>query len=260
LIFQQKQIRGYTTLLDPSEQLRPEPIYAGKLQSEFRNFDEESEDPIKQRVRKTYELMHTNQTVEFVKSRMKDWLRFNKFKMTVKDALLKLNDLVDESDPDTSLPNIVHAFQTAESIREKHPDKGWFHLTGLIHDLGKVMAFYGEPQWAVVGDTFPVGCDWSDSIVYRTTSFDNNPDGKDSRYNTKYGMYKPKCGISNLMMSWGHDEYLYRLLVHNKSKLPKEALAMIRYHSFYPWHASGDYMHFCTSEDIEMLKWVTEFK
>lgn len=42
--------------------------------------------------------------------------------------------------------------------------------------------FYGEPQWAVVGDTFPVGCAWGDSIVYRATSFDNNPDGKDSRY------------------------------------------------------------------------------
>jgi len=46
----------------------------------------------------------------------------------------------------------------------------------------QVMAFYGEPQWAVVGDTFPVGCAWGDSIVYRATSFDNNPDGKDSRY------------------------------------------------------------------------------
>ena len=69
-----------------------------------------------------------------------------------------LNDLVDESDPDLDLPNIVHAFQTAERIREEHPDKDWFHLVGLIHDLGKVMAFYGEPQWCVVGDTFPVGC------------------------------------------------------------------------------------------------------
>lgn len=246
-------------LLDPSEQFRPEPIYSGKLQSEFRNFEEDSEDPIKERVRKTYEQMHSNQTVEFVKSRMKDWLQFNKFKMTIKDALLKLNDLVDESDPDTNLPNIVHAFQTAESIRKEHPDLDWFHLTGLIHDLGKVMAFYGEPQWAVVGDTFPVGCAWGDSIAYRATSFDNNPDGKDPRYNTKYGMYKPKCGISNLMMSWGHDEYLYRLLVHNKSKLPKEALTMIRYHSFYPWHAGGDYMYFCTPEDIQMLKWIVEF-
>lgn len=69
---------------------------------------------------------------------MNHWLKFDKFKMTVKEALIKLNDLVDESDPDTSLPNIVHAFQTAESIREKHPDLDWFQLTGLIHDLGKV--------------------------------------------------------------------------------------------------------------------------
>ena len=44
------------------------------------------------------------------------------------------------------------------------------------------MAFYGEPQWAVVGDTFPVGCAWGDSIVYRDTSFDQNPDGNDNRY------------------------------------------------------------------------------
>lgn len=73
-------------------------------------------------------------------------------------------------------------------------------------------------------------------------------------------MYKPKCGIDKLLMSWGHDEYLYRVLVHNNTKLPKQALAMIRYHSFYPWHAGGDYMHFCTNEDMEMLKWINDFK
>lgn len=54
-------------LLDPSDKLRPESIYAGKLQSEFRNYEEDDEDPIKNRVRKTYEKMHTNQTVEFVR-------------------------------------------------------------------------------------------------------------------------------------------------------------------------------------------------
>lgn len=97
-------------------------------------------------------------------------------------ALDKLNDLVDESDPDAAIPNIVHAFQTAERIRQEHPDKEWFQLTGLIHDLGKIMAFYGEPQWAVVGDTFPVGCQLANSIVYRDTSFVNNPDVKDERY------------------------------------------------------------------------------
>lgn len=73
-------------------------------------------------------------------------------------------------------------------------------------------------------------------------------------------MYKPNCGIDNLMMSWGHDEYLYRVLIHNNTKIPAEGLAMIRYHSFYPWHASGDYMYFCTPADMEMLKWILEFK
>jgi len=97
-------------------------------------------------------------------------------------ALDKLNALVDESDPDVNIPNIVHAFQTAERIREEHPHEDWFHLTGLVHDLGKVMAFYDEPQWAVVGDTFPVGCRHAKSIVYRETSFHNNPDTFDERY------------------------------------------------------------------------------
>ena len=78
--------------------------------------------------------------------------------MTIMEAVHVLDALVDESDPDTDLPNSVHAFQTAERIRSVHPDKDWFHLTGLLHDLGKVMALWGEPQYCVVGDTFPLGC------------------------------------------------------------------------------------------------------
>jgi len=39
-------------------------------------------------------------------------------------------------------------------------------LAGFIHDPGKVLCLYGEPQLAVVGDTFPVGCAWSDKIVF----------------------------------------------------------------------------------------------
>lgn len=133
-------------------------------------------------------------------------------------------------------------------------------MTALIHDLGKVMAFYGEPQWAVVGDTFPVGCLWGDNIVYRTDSFDGNPDGNDSRYNTPNGIYEAGCGIRNLTMSWGHDEYMYRVLKHNKSTLPEKAMFIIRYHSFYPWHTSGDYQHFEAQGDEDIKKWVNIFK
>ncbi|XP_013167610.1 PREDICTED: inositol oxygenase-like [Papilio xuthus] len=246
-------------MIDPSLLLRPEKVYDDKPVTAFRDYSVDDEDPIKQRVRRTYYTMHTHTTVDFVKGKMEKWLKFNHFKSTIKDALIRLNELVDESDPDTDLPNIVHAFQTAERIRQDYPEEDWFQLTGLIHDLGKVMAFYGEPQWCVVGDTFPVGCKWGPSIVYGDDSFKDNPDTYNPKYNTEYGMYEPQCGIEQLMMSWGHDEYLYRVLVHNKSSLPKEALYMIRYHSFYPWHAGGDYQHLITEKDNYIKEAVLKF-
>ena len=81
--------------------------------------------------------------------------------MGIWEAMEFLNTLVDDSDPDTELTQIEHLMQTAEAIRaDGHPR--WFILTGLIHDLGKILCLFGEPQWAVVGDTFPVGCRYSE--------------------------------------------------------------------------------------------------
>ncbi|PSN30705.1 Inositol oxygenase [Blattella germanica] len=192
-----QEARGPVEVMDPSLLLRPEPSFAAKPVGMFRDYTEDSEDPIKERVRQTYLKMHTHQTVDFVRGKMDYWLRFDKFRSPIMDALVKLNDLVDESDPDVDIPNLVHAFQTAERIRADHPDDDWFHLTGLIHDLGKIMAFYGEPQWAVVGDTFPVGCAWGNSIVYRQNSFKNNPDGKNEQYN-KYDLYTKSTVIPDI--------------------------------------------------------------
>ncbi|KAG8173855.1 hypothetical protein JTE90_005934 [Oedothorax gibbosus] len=128
-----------------------------------------------------------------------------------------------------------------------------------MHDLGKIMALYGEPQWCVVGDTFPVGCEFAPSIVYRDTSFQANPDLQHPVYSSRLGIYGEHCGLDEVTMSWGHDEYMYQVLLHNKSKLPEEALYMIRYHSFYPWHLEGDYTHLTNDKDNQMLKWVKEF-
>lgn len=47
---------------------------------------------------------------------------------------------------------------------------------------------------------------------------------------------------------------------HKECSLPEEALAIIRYHSFYPWHVSGDYVHLCDDHDLDLLTWVKEFK
>ncbi len=93
--------------------------------------------------------------------------------MTVWEAIEKLDTLVDESDPDTSLSQIQHLLQTAEAMRrDGKPD--WMQLTGLIHDLGKLLCFFGaDGQWDVVGDTFVVGCA-PEGTVYPHT-FENNP-------------------------------------------------------------------------------------
>lgn len=250
--------KDQTILLDPSEIFRPENLSKDSGWT-YRTYDEEKDDPKMKQVYNTYRIMHQNQCVEYVQSRRSHWCQFNKFKATIMEALDRLNEIIDESDPDTDLPNIVHAFQTAEMIRKAHPDLDWFHLTGLIHDLGKVMVLYGEPQWSTVGDTFPVGCQFADSIVFGRASFEGNPDLQNKKFNTKYGIYSPNCGLQNVTMSWGHDEYLYQVLKHNGSTLPQEALNCIRYHSFYPYHSSGDYKYLTDNLDEEMLPWVKEF-
>jgi len=252
-------INEQPVLLDTSVLLRPEE----KLKDNEAFRDYSKDDEIGERVKRTYFDMHTNQTVDFVKASREKWLKFDHVEAPVMQMLDLLNELIDESDPDLDLPNIVHAFQTAERIRKDFPKDDWFHLIGLIHDLGKVMAFFGEPQWAVVGDTFPVGCLPQKSIVYGLESFKLNKDLVDKRYNTKLGIYKENCGLDNVLMSWGHDEYLYQVLLNHMKKtgiqLPEGGLYAIRYHSCYPWHTGGDYKYLMNNKDSQMLQWVLKF-
>lgn len=56
-------------MLDPSELLRPEPDFAEKGVSQFRDYTIDESDPLKEMVRKTYRQMHLNQTVDFVRSK-----------------------------------------------------------------------------------------------------------------------------------------------------------------------------------------------
>jgi inositol oxygenase len=114
---------------------------------------------------------------------------------------------------------------------------------------------FGEPQWCVVGDTFPLGCAFSDKIVF-PEFFADNPDSNDSRYKNACGIYTAGCGLDNVQLSWGHDEYLYQV---TKSYLPEPALYMIRYHSFYPGHRERAYDHLMNDRDREMFEWVRKF-
>lgn len=216
----------------------------------FRDYEAD----LKPAVREFYRLNHRYQTLEFVQAKHREFLGLTRARMGIWQAMEFLNELVDDSDPDIDLPQIEHLLQTAEAIRQDgRPD--WFVLAGLIHDLGKILCLWGEPQWAVVGDTFPVGCRYSPKIVYYA-AFAENPDWQVPEFQTSLGIYEPHCGLDKLQLSWGHDEYLYHVV---KDYLPAPALAMIRYHSCYPIHREAEYAHLLTRSDHERLDWVRDF-
>jgi inositol oxygenase len=222
----------------------------GRSKDQFRIYDKSAQPGVAE----FYRLNHENQTVEFVLRKEQEYFGLSKGTKSIWEAAEFLNTLVDDSDPDTDLSQMEHLLQTSEAIRRDGRPR-WMVLAGFLHDLGKVLCLYGEPQWAVVGDTFPVGCAWSEEIVYHEY-FAKNPDRNVPEYQTKHGIYAPGCGLEKVHMSFSHDGYIAEVV---KDSMPMEALYMLRYHSFYPWHRHGAYDHLCNDTDRAMLRWVQDF-
>jgi inositol oxygenase len=225
-------------------------IESAKALAQFRDYRAEA----RPSVREFYRLNHARQTSAFVESKRAEYLPLRRCCMSVWDAMSTLDALVDDSDPDLALPQIDHALQTAEALRAADEPR-WLILTGFLHDAGKVLCSFGEPQWAVVGDTFPVGCAFDPHIVYADL-FEANPDRGVPEYQSPYGIYEPGCGLDNVRMSWGHDEYMYHVV---QGFLPTEAAFVIRYHSFYAWHREGAYAWAMNEIDRSLLPWVHRF-
>ncbi|KAJ7615472.1 DUF706-domain-containing protein [Roridomyces roridus] len=225
---------------------------AEKDKTQFRQYEDACD-----RVKNFYKEQHEKQTVEFNIKMRANMREKTRARMGIWEAMEMLNTLVDDSDPDTDLSQIEHLLQTAEAIRRDGKPE-WMQVTGLVHDLGKLLYLFGsEGQWDVVGDTFVVGCAFSDKIIL-PESFAVNPDSTHPIYSTHYGIYSPNCGLENVMLSWGHDEYLYHVL-KDQSTLPQESLWMIRYHSFYPWHRENAYTHLTCPDDERALAAVRAF-
>jgi len=210
-----------------------------------------------------YKNLHKNQTVEYVEKMRQKYAPLDKKIMTIWEAFDMLSETEkDASDPDIDKKQDIHSYQTAQACRRLYPGEeyDWFHLTGFIHDLGKILCHpeFGEPQWAVVGDSNPCGCLHSNKIVY-SQYFELNPDAANPYYNTQYGIYNKNCGLDNVLMNFGHDWYLYHVL-KNQCLLPEESLKIIRYHSFYTWHQNNEYNYLCDENDRYCLFWLKEFQ
>jgi len=218
------------------------------------------------RVRDLYRTMRSRQTYQHAMALRTKYGQLGSLRMSMWEALDSLEGFVDVSDPDVDLPNLVHLFQTAESIRAAGLPE-WLQLTGLIHDVGKMIYLRGSDedgtsvgeQWAVVGDTFVLGCTLPDCTVF--PEFNKlHPDRDVPEFQGELGIYSPSCGLDAVVTAYGHDEYLYQVLVQNEGvKLPAEALYVVRFHSLYPWHTGGAYAALESSMDRERKAWVLLF-
>jgi len=214
------------------------------------------------RVSNFYEDNHKTQTLSVNKQIRESWADAPVLPMTILEAVELLDTYVDQSDPDTDSAQIVHAFQTAEVARKAFPEEKWIHVVGLIHDAGKVLGlekYGGFPQSFVVGDTFPCGAKYSNKIVF-PEFFEANPDSKVAELQTENGIYEPGCGLSKLIMSFGHDEYLYQVLADSGTTLPEEAMYIVRFHSFYSHHQFTGYKHLMNEFDEKMLPILRRFQ
>jgi inositol oxygenase len=223
---------------------------------QFRNYQKDC------KVAESYRINRVNQTYEQVKKTHSEIFPLGRWKMDILEVFNLLDDIVDTSDPDTKRKQLIHAVQTGEACRKFYPENDWFHLLGFIHDLGKILThskMHNLPQWNVTGDTFPLGCQFSDKCIY-SDFFKENPDSKHEIYSTKFGVYKENIGFENMLFSFGHDEYLYQVLKANGCTLPDEALYVIRFHSFYPWHQEGAYDYLANEKDWRLLPLLKEFQ
>ncbi|XP_045219272.2 inositol oxygenase isoform X2 [Macaca fascicularis] len=230
---------------DPSLVYRPDvdPEVA-KDKASFRNY---TSGPLLDRVFTTYKLMHTHQTVDFVRSKHAQFGGFSYKKMTIMEAVDLLDGLVDESDPDVDFPNSFHAFQTAEGIRKAHPDKvpnlpcpspsqTGSSLLGSCTTWGRSWPCSGSPSGR--SSETPSLSD----AVPRLPWFSATPPSRTT--------------LTSRILD---TEYMYQVMKFNKFSLPPEAFYMIRFHSFYPWHTGSDYQQLCSQQDLAMLPWVQEF-
>ena len=76
-----------------------------------------------------------------------------------------------------------------------------------------------------------MGCRFHPAVVHAHL-FQANPDRRRRAYASPTGVYAPGCGLAAVCMSWSAAEYLYMVLAINRTRLPPEALFVLRFQKF----------------------------
>ena len=186
-------------------------------------------------------LSRARQTVDFVHRQRTRFCSLAKQRLSLWDALLALDEvppvaaaLASGAPRGPPVRHLAASVAAAEAALATHPGAPWLAFVALTHALGRLLLlprFGGEPAWAVVGETFPVGARFSPAVSF-SAFFAANPDRRKRAYAAPHGVYVPGAGLAEVDMAWSGDEYLLEVLARNRAALPSEGLFCVRYASF----------------------------
>ena len=200
-------------------------------------------------------LNHTHQTLDFVLEKKREYLSLNRKTMTVWEAL--------------ELPE--HARRRQRSRHRLHPDRaraadGRGHPrrqpAALVHrhrpgprsrqdPLPVRRAAVGGRRRHVPGRLPLVAEDRLQPVLQRQSR------PAVPEYQTENGIYEPGCGLDNVHMSWGHDEYVVPRR-QGSTAARKRSTCCATTPSTRGTRKS-EYSHLLNETDRSMLKWVRAF-
>lgn len=118
-------------------------------------------------VEETYKNMFKGQSLEYVLEQKDKYSRYPSNTYNIFDLINRLEEIVDESDPDTEHAQINHAYQTAESIQNRFFKNGRF-LNPPVRMLFKIREWNNLPtkikdffSQKRICDLYPSIDDWS---------------------------------------------------------------------------------------------------
>lgn len=208
-------------------------------------------------------IMRKYQTRAFVQQQMAKYGDFQHAALSVADACKMLLELAGDHELELAESWLLkYMLATAEAVREDgHPD--WFQLAVFLRALGllflgwtddnnAVLRSIAPREWLEENRTWVVGEPIPETLPFPEL---NALNANHNAPSTKQPAGE-ELGMDNATLPWTPDEYLFRVLMHNKTSLPAEALQSIRFWSLQSWYQQDHYNHLCTRQDLDTKEWL----
>jgi inositol oxygenase len=131
------------------------------------------------------------------------------------------------------------------------------------HALGSVVNCIDSKSkhdydWTICSRSRVVGCAAPLDVTFSEFRC-LNADEQDPSYSTSEGIYQPRCGLENVLLTWTGPNYMYNLLKYNNIAIPDEGFSILRLFSLYDWHTNNHYDTFANDEDWDARPFVLDF-